>query len=319
MKFSEHLWGTGRARVCYRKHSMVPDVVEAFLLVNRVPRTPARNPTSVSLRRGRSVRQMSTGTLREVARRAGVSEMTVSRVLRNSGYAAPATRERMRRERIRDCWQPGNPGPTLRGARSTARAHGGGHPPNLRAGRRRCRSKEPYARTRGSMKHIATTLTGSTEDFRRGPGDGRRSWCRYATRTRTGQPDGASMSTTSPRRCERPTARRTCVTPRAPRRSRLARSQEMLRRAAATRDRYRGCAAGSFATVRMPPKRVGAIRSGCSITSGQGGLEQGQQPAPGPLRLRFVVHGGIRRAPAVQSTRVDFDLCRPPRGGKGLT
>ena len=40
---------------------------------------------------------MSTGTLRDVARRAGVSEMTVSRVLRNSGYAAPATRERVLR------------------------------------------------------------------------------------------------------------------------------------------------------------------------------------------------------------------------------
>ena len=40
---------------------------------------------------------MSTGTLRDVARRAGVSEMTVSRVLRNAGYAAPATRERVLR------------------------------------------------------------------------------------------------------------------------------------------------------------------------------------------------------------------------------
>ena len=40
---------------------------------------------------------MSTGTLRDVARRAGVSEMTVSRVLRRSGYAAPATRERVLR------------------------------------------------------------------------------------------------------------------------------------------------------------------------------------------------------------------------------
>ena len=40
---------------------------------------------------------MSAGTLRDVARRAGVSEMTVSRVLRNSGYAAPATRERVLR------------------------------------------------------------------------------------------------------------------------------------------------------------------------------------------------------------------------------
>lgn len=40
---------------------------------------------------------MSTVTLRDVARRAGVSEMTVSRVLRNAGYAAPATRERVLR------------------------------------------------------------------------------------------------------------------------------------------------------------------------------------------------------------------------------
>ena len=40
---------------------------------------------------------MSTVTLRDVARRAGVSEMTVSRVLRNAGYTAPATRERVLR------------------------------------------------------------------------------------------------------------------------------------------------------------------------------------------------------------------------------
>ena len=40
---------------------------------------------------------MSAGTLRDVARRAGVSEMTVSRVLRRSGYAAPTTRERVLR------------------------------------------------------------------------------------------------------------------------------------------------------------------------------------------------------------------------------
>ena len=40
---------------------------------------------------------MSTVTLRDVARRAGVSEMTVSRVLRNAGYAAPATREQVLR------------------------------------------------------------------------------------------------------------------------------------------------------------------------------------------------------------------------------
>lgn len=40
---------------------------------------------------------MSTVTLRDVALRAGVSEMTVSRVLRNAGYAAPATRERVLR------------------------------------------------------------------------------------------------------------------------------------------------------------------------------------------------------------------------------
>ena len=40
---------------------------------------------------------MSAGTLRDVARRAGFSEMTVSRVLRNSGYTAPATRERVLR------------------------------------------------------------------------------------------------------------------------------------------------------------------------------------------------------------------------------
>ena len=40
---------------------------------------------------------MSTSTLRDVAQRAGVSEMPVSRVLRNSGYAAPATRERVLR------------------------------------------------------------------------------------------------------------------------------------------------------------------------------------------------------------------------------
>ena len=38
---------------------------------------------------------MNAVTLRDVARRAGVSEMTVSRVLRNSGYSAPATRERV--------------------------------------------------------------------------------------------------------------------------------------------------------------------------------------------------------------------------------
>ena len=40
---------------------------------------------------------MSTVTLRDVALQAAVSEMTVSRVLRNSGYAAPATRERVLR------------------------------------------------------------------------------------------------------------------------------------------------------------------------------------------------------------------------------
>lgn len=40
---------------------------------------------------------MSAVTLRDVALRAGVSEMTVSRVLRNTGYAAPATRERVLR------------------------------------------------------------------------------------------------------------------------------------------------------------------------------------------------------------------------------
>ena len=49
------------------------------------------------------------------------------------------------------------------------------------------------------------------------------------------------------------------------------------------------------------------------IRLGQGSLEQGQQPAPGPLRLRFVVHLGIRRAPDVQGPRVDFDLRREPR------
>ena len=83
--------------MCYRKHTLLANVVEAGLHVKLIHRKLFRHGALVSSARGCSPRPMSAGTLRDVARRAGFSEMTVSRVLRNSGYTAPATRERVLR------------------------------------------------------------------------------------------------------------------------------------------------------------------------------------------------------------------------------
>ena len=50
------------------------------------------------------------------------------------------------------------------------------------------------------------------------------------------------------------------------------------------------------------------MRGNWPVYSAQFPLEQGQQSAPGALRLLLVVDGGVRRAPAVSGTGVDLDF-----------